>query len=120
MDNPSLKDHRQIGQELEIFMIDELAPGTIFWLPKGMTIIKQIEKFIRDQNEAHGFQEVQTPILVKSNIFQKSGHFKYYEHHMYNMDIEHERYSLKPMNCPETALIYKSKTRSYRDLPLRY
>lgn len=115
-----MKDHRQIGQELEIFITNELAPGTIFWLPKGMAIVKQLEKFIRSQNEIHGFQEVQTPILVKSNIFQQSGHFKYYEHHMYNMEIEHERYSLKPMNCPTTALIYKSKTRSYKDLPLRY
>ncbi|MBI2613382.1 MAG: threonine--tRNA ligase [Candidatus Levybacteria bacterium] len=120
MDKANLKDHRQIGQELEIFMVNELAPGTIFWLPKGMTIVKQLEKFIRSQNEIHGFQEVQTPILVKSDIFQQSGHFKYYEHSMYNMEIEHERYSLKPMNCPETALIYKSKTRSYKDLPLRY
>ncbi len=116
----NLKDHRQIGQALEIFITNELAPGTIFWLPKGMAIVKQLEKFIRSQNEIHGFQEIQTPILVKSNIFQQSGHFKYYEHHMYNMEIEHERYSLKPMNCPETALIYKSKTRSYKDLPLRY
>lgn len=119
MNKPQLKDHRQIGQELEIFKTDELAPGAIFWLPNGMKIVKQLEEYIRKENEAHGFQEIQTPILIKTKIFQQSGHFKYYEKSMYNVKFD-EHYSLKPMNCPETALIFRHKNRSYRDLPLRF
>ena len=114
------RDHRQIGRELELFFFDETAPGAPFWLPKGMIIFKELERFIREETDRRGYEETSTPILVKSELFKQSGHWEHFgEHNMYNLDIDKELFSLKPMNCPESTLIYRFKTRSYRDLPLR-
>lgn len=113
-------DHRKLGTQLELFFFDEIAPGAPFWLPKGMIIFKELEKFIREQTEAAGYEETSTPILIKSELFKQSGHWDHFQENMFNFGVDKEPYSLKPMNCPESTLIYRFKTRSYRDLPLRF
>ena len=126
MDKPQLKDHQQIGQEQELFFTNEIAPGAPFWLPKGMIIFRELEKYIRELTLKSGYQETSTPIMIKSQLFVESGHFaKFGEHNMYNLELSDEkdskpvRYTLKPMNCPESTIIYRFRPKSYRDLPLR-
>jgi threonyl-tRNA synthetase len=127
MDQAKNKDHKQIGQELELFFTHDIAPGAPFWLPKGMVIFKQLEKYIRELTEKAGYVETSTPIMVKSELFKQSGHFKKFgENNMYNLDLSDETanakiesYTLKPMNCPESTILFGFRTRSYRELPLR-
>ena len=119
-DNPNLKDHRVIGQELDLFSFHEYAPGAVFWHPKGWIIYKTLQEFLRTMLSHEGYKEISTPVMVKSSLFKRSGHWDYYNENMFNFDIEKETYSLKPMNCPEASLIYGSKTRSYQDLPIRF
>lgn len=114
------KDHRQIGQELDLFSFNELAPGAVFWHPKGWTIYRILKDFIRQKLYQEGYLEISTPVMVKSDLFKRSGHWDFYSDHMFNLHVEKESYSLKPMNCPEASLIYAVKTRSYQDLPLRF
>ena len=120
MDKPQLKDHRQIGQELDLFSFNEVAPGTVFWHPKGWTIYKILENFIREKILKEGYLEISTPVMIKSDLFKQSGHWDFYKENMFNLNIENQSYSLKPMNCPESAIIYKTKVRSYNDLPLKF
>jgi threonyl-tRNA synthetase len=123
----NLKDHKQIGQELELFFTDDIAPGAPFWLPKGMVIFNELEIYIRELTENAGYQETSTPIMVKSQLFKESGHWiKFGEHNMYNLilsddekDTHPESYTLKPMNCPESTILYRFRPRSYKELPLR-
>lgn len=119
MAKTTLKDHREIGRELELFFFDEISPGSAFWLPKGMIIFKELEKLIRSVIDNRGYQETSTPIIVKSALFKKSGHWQYFKDNMFNFKVEREEYSIKPMNCPESTVIFASKTRSYKDLPIR-
>ncbi len=127
MNSSNLKDHKQIGQEQELFFTDALAPGSPFWLPNGMIIFKELEKYIRELTAENGYQETSTPIMIKSEIFKQSGHWnKFGDHNMYNLEIKEDEndpnpqtYTLKPMNCPESTVIYRFRPRSYRELPLR-
>ncbi|MCL4441593.1 MAG: threonine--tRNA ligase, partial [Firmicutes bacterium] len=122
-----MKDHKQIGSEQELFFTDDIAPGAPFWLPKGMVIFKELEKFIRELTSRAGYLETSTPIMVKNELFKQSGHWeKFGENNMYNLAIYDEgeengekNYSLKPMNCPESTILYRFRLRSYRELPLR-
>lgn len=121
MDNKNLKDHRQIGQELDLFSVHNIAPGAIFWHHKGWIIYKTLVEFIQSEIEKEGYREISTPVMVKSQLFKDSGHWEHFgKHNMFNLIIDEESYSLKPMNCPEACLIYSTKTRSYQDLPIRY
>ena len=116
------QDHRDIGQALDLFSFHEIAPGAPFWHAKGMVIFKELEKAAREINEAEKYQEISTPILVKKEVFVKSGHWEHYRDNMFyfaNPRDENEMLVVKPMNCPESTYIYNSRTRSYRDLPLR-
>jgi threonyl-tRNA synthetase len=115
-----LKDHRQIGTELNLFSFQDLAPGTVFWHPKGWIIYRTLQEFIRKTLSEQNYQEISTSVMVKSQLFKESGHWDFYKENMFNLDIEKESYSLKPMNCPEASLIFKSRTRSYQDLPIRF
>lgn len=127
MDSNNLKDHKQIGQEQELFFTNEIAPGAPFWLPNGMIIFKELEKYIRELTSENGYLETSTPIMVKSELFKQSGHWtKFGEHNMYNLQLKDDEsddhpqsYTLKPMNCPESTVIYRFRPRSYRELPLR-
>src|SRR3990167_6231328 len=130
MDNTDkkIKDHKTIGQELELFFTHETAPGAPFWLPKGMIIFKQLEKYIRQLTDENCYLETSTPIMVKSDLFKQSGHWeKFGAHNMYNLEVKDDEqdshpisYTLKPMNCPESTIIYRFRTRSYKELPLRF
>jgi len=113
------RDHRRLGKELELFVFHDIAPGAPFWLPKGMIIFRELEKFIREELDKRGYEEISTPILVKKDLWERSGHWEHYKENMFVLEVENEVYSLKPMNCPESTYVYKMRTRSYRDLPLR-
>ena len=116
------QDHRDIGRELDLFSFHEIAPGAPFWHAKGMIIFKELEKFARESNDSDGYQEISTPILVKKEVFEQSGHWNHYRENMFyfsNPRDENEVLAVKPMNCPESTYVYNTNTRSYRDLPLR-
>ena len=114
------RDHRKIGKELELFMFHEVSPGAPFWLPNGMVMFKEMEKYWREIHEIYGYQEINTPIVVKDKLFEQSGHLSHYKEHMFRVDSgEEEVYYLKPMNCPEATLVYSYQMRSYKDLPIR-
>ena len=113
------RDHRALGQKLDLFSFHDFAPGAAFWHPKGMIIIKELERVWREIHDKAGYQETSTPILVKNEIFKKSGHWEHYRENMFFFENEGEIYTLKPMNCPESTYIYSSKIRSWRDLPIR-
>lgn len=115
-----MKDHRELGRELELFFFDEMSPGSAFWLPRGMIIFKELEKLIRSLIDPRGYQEISTPIITKSELFKKSGHWEFFKDNMFNFKVDEEDYSVKPMNCPESTIVYSFKTRSYKDLPLRF
>src|SRR5438270_2388382 len=115
------RDHRRIGKELELFTVNELVgAGLPLWLPKGATIRRLLEDYILEKERQGGYQHVYTPDLAKVELYQRSGHWDHYHEDMFPpMDLETEQMVLRPMNCPHHILIYKSKMRSYRDLPVR-
>ena len=119
MSKSELLDHREIGRELDLFSFHEYAPGAIFWHPKGWTIYKTLEDYLRKLTQNAGYQEISTPVMVKSKLFKKSGHFQFFKDNMFNFKVDEGDYSIKPMNCPESTIVYNFKTRSYKDLPIR-
>jgi threonyl-tRNA synthetase len=113
------RDHRKLGAELELFTFHELAPASPFWLPKGTVLFNLLTDFSRQEQEKRGYQEARTPNIVKVDMWKRSGHYEYYRDKMYIAVMDDEEYGVKPMNCPGATVIYSSKLRSYRDLPLR-
>src|SRR3989344_4841089 len=116
------RDHRVIGQNLDLFSFHETAPGAPFWHPKGMAIFRELEKYAREVNDREGYEEINTPILVKKELFEQSGHWDFYRDNMFwfeNPRDENEVLVLKPMNCPESTYVYNSRVRSYKELPVR-
>jgi threonyl-tRNA synthetase len=115
------RDHRKLGAELDLFSIqDEAGPGLIFWHPKGGMIRKQMEDWLRDELLRRGYDLVYTPHVMRLDLWKTSGHANFYRENMFNaMEVEKADYQLKPMNCPGHILIYKSRLRSYRELPVR-
>ncbi|HEX9637909.1 MAG TPA: threonine--tRNA ligase [Acidobacteriota bacterium] len=114
------RDHRTLGKQLDLFSIQEqVGGGLIFWHPKGASIRQRIEEFLRQQLLAHGYDFVYTPHIARSSLWQTSGHAQYYRDNMFFLEVENEEFVLKPMNCPGHIQIYKSRRRSYRDLPVR-
>ncbi len=115
------RDHRRLGTELDLFSIqDEAGPGLIFWHPKGGIIRKQMEDWLRTELIRHGYDLVFTPHIMRLHLWQISGHTDFYRSSMFGpMEVEKDEYQLKPMNCPGHILIYKSRLRSYRELPVR-
>ncbi|MBU1358699.1 MAG: threonine--tRNA ligase [Gammaproteobacteria bacterium] len=114
------RDHRRLGKELDLFHIDEVAPGVVFWHPKGWAIWQQVEQHMRQVYRDTGYQEVKGPQILDRSLWEKTGHWQNYREHMFTTESEKRDYALKPMNCPGHVLIFKSDLRSYRDLPLRY
>ncbi len=113
------RDHRKLGKEMELFIFHEWSPGSPFLLPKGAIIFNELQKFIREEYRKRGYQEVITPQLFNKALWEQSGHWQHYQENMFLLDVDNDKFSLKPMNCPSHCLIYQLKTRSYRDLPLR-
>ncbi len=114
------RDHRKLGRELDLFHIDEHAPGLVFWHPKGWTVWQQIEQYMRAVYRNNGYQEVKGPQILDQTLWEKTGHWDKYRDNMFTTESEKRDYALKPMNCPGHILIFKQGIKSYRDLPLRY
>ncbi|HOW35336.1 MAG TPA: threonine--tRNA ligase [Candidatus Omnitrophota bacterium] len=116
------RDHRKLGPALELFDMypDQAGAGLIFYHPQGAMVRKTIEDYLREQNTKRGYEFVMTPHMLKGHLWEISGHAGYYRENMYFFKVDQEEYAVKPMNCPGHILIYQSKTRSYRDLPIRF
>ncbi len=114
------RDHRKLGRELDLFHIDETAPGMVFWHPKGWTLWQEIEQYMRRVYRENGYQEVKGPQILDKSLWEKTGHWDKYRENMFITESEKREYALKPMNCPGHILIYKQGIKSYRDLPLRF
>ncbi|MDC8783990.1 threonine--tRNA ligase [Roseateles koreensis] len=114
------RDHRKLGRELDLFHIDEHAPGLVFWHPKGWTLWQQVEQYMRSVYRNNGYLEVKGPQVLDQGLWEKTGHWGKYKDNMFTTESEKREYALKPMNCPGHILIYKHGIKSYRDLPLRF
>jgi len=114
------RDHRKLGRELDLFHIDDHAPGVVFWHPKGWTVWQEVEQYMRRVYRDNGYHEVKGPQLLDKTLWEKTGHWDKYRENMFTTESEKRDYALKPMNCPGHILIYKQGVKSYRDLPLRY
>ena len=114
------RDHRKLGRELDLFHIDEHAPGLVFWHPKGWTVWQQVEQYMRAVYRDNGYLEVKAPQILEQGLWEKTGHWDKYRENMFTTESEKRDYALKPMNCPGHILIYKQGIKSYRDLPLRF
>ncbi len=114
------RDHRKLGRELDLFHIDEHAPGLVFWHPKGWTVWQQVEQYMRAVYRDNGYQEVKAPQILDQGLWEKTGHWGKYRENMFTTESEKRDYALKPMNCPGHILIFNQGIKSYRDLPLRY
>ena len=120
------RDHRRLGREMDLYHLQEEAAGSVFWHPKGWTLYRTLENYLRRKLDAGGYVEVKTPQLFEKSLFEASGHWGTYGHNMFKVEVghghEHEevrQYGIKPMNCPAHVQIYRQGLKSYRDLPLR-
>jgi threonyl-tRNA synthetase len=114
------RDHRNLGRQLDLFHLQDDAPGMVFWHPKGWALWQQIEQYMRRVYQDHGYQEIRCPQILDRTLWEKSGHWENYKDHMFTTASEHRDYAVKPMNCPGHVQVFNTGLRSYRDLPLRY
>src|SRR6202162_4323602 len=114
------RDHRKLGRTLDLFHLQDEAPGMVFWHPKGSTIWQQVEQYMRRVYQDNGYQEVRGPMILDRALWERSGHWENYKEHMFTTESEKRDFAIKPMNCPGHVQIFNSDLRSYRDLPLRY
>ena len=114
------RDHRRLGVQLDLFSFHDVSPGAPFFHPKGQLIWRTLESSMRELQARRGYQEVATPIVVSERLWRQSGHWELFKEHMFIVESENQLFSLKPMNCPESTFVYRSRKRSYRDLPLRF
>ena len=119
MEEAKKRDHRKIGRELGLFMMNEAGPGFPFFLPKGMVLKNTLLDYWREIHRKAGYVEISTPVILNRKLWETSGHWDHYKENMYTTVIDDEDYAIKPMNCPGGVLVYASEPRSYRDLPLR-
>jgi threonyl-tRNA synthetase len=113
------RDHRRLGLQLDLFSFHDVSPGGAFWHPKGWRLYNTLRDAMREIQARRGYQEIYTPPLVHQKLWLQSGHWDLYREKMFLVEADEQLYSLKPMNCPESTFIYRSKVRSYRDFPLR-
>jgi len=114
------RDHRKLGTQLDLFHMEEDAPGMVFWHAKGWTLWQQVEQYMRKVYRDSGYQEVRGPMVLPRSLWERTGHWENYRELMFTTESEKRDYALKPMNCPGHVLIFNKGVRSYRDLPLRY
>ncbi|WP_297573178.1 threonine--tRNA ligase [uncultured Deefgea sp.] len=114
------RDHRKLGKQLDLFHMQDEAPGMVFWHPKGWTLWQIIEQYMRAKLNRHGYQEIRTPMVMDRTLWEKSGHWENYHDGMFTTESEKRDYAIKPMNCPGHVQVFNQGLRSYRDLPLRY
>ena len=113
------RDHRRLGTQLDLFSFHDVSPGGAFWHPKGWTLFNTLRDAMRDIQRRRGYQEIYTPPLVHEKLWRQSGHWDLYRDKMFIVEADDQTYSLKPMNCPESTFVYRSRVRSYREFPLR-
>ena len=113
------RDHRKIGREMELFMMSDFGPGSPFWLPNGMAVRNALTDYWHEMMVKFNYEEVLTPQILSRSLWETSGHWDHYKENMYTTTVDEEDFAIKPMNCPGACLIYKSKPRSYRDLPMK-
>ena len=113
------RDHRRIGKQLDLFHLQDEAPGMVFWHPHGWTLWQRVEQYMRDVLTEAGYQEVKTPLVMDRSLWERSGHWENYRENMFTTESEKRDYAIKPMNCPGHVQIFNHGLRSYRDLPLR-
>ena len=113
------RDHRKLGKQLDLFHLQDDAPGMVFWHPKGWAIWLEVEKYMRKMLMEYGYEEIKTPTVLDKNLWEKSGHWETYQENMFTTSSENREYAVKPMNCPGHVQIFNKKLHSYRDLPLR-
>lgn len=114
------RDHRKLGKQLDLFHMQDEAPGLVFWHPKGWALWQQVEQYMRKVYVDGGYQEIRCPQILDRKLWEKSGHWENYKENMFTTESEKRDYALKPMNCPGHIEVFKSDLRSYRDLPMRY
>lgn len=119
LEEAAKRNHRKLGNELELFMFSEEAPGMPFYLPKGQIIRNEMEAFLRGIQQKRNYQEVRTPFIMNQKLWENSGHWDHYKENMYFTEVDHGKFALKPMNCPGHMLMFRNKLHSYRDLPVR-
>ena len=114
------RDHRRLGPQLELFMFHETAPGMPYWLPRGLVVLNELIAFWRTEHARRGYLEIRSPLINKRELYERSGHWEHFREDMFVSETPNEEvYALKPMNCPNAMIVFGSRTRSYRDLPLR-
>ncbi len=114
------RDHRKLGKQLDLFHLQDEAPGMVFWHPKGWSLWQQVEQYMRGIYRDNGYLEVRCPQILDRALWEKSGHWENFKDNMFTTESEKRDYAIKPMNCPGHVLVFNSDLRSYRDLPLRY
>ena len=119
LEEAAKRDHRKIGKQLDLYHMQEEAPGMVFWHNNGWTIYRELEKYVREQTEAYNYQEVKAPQILDRSLWEKSGHWGKYKDNMFCTCSENRDYAIKPMNCPGHVQIFNQGLKSYRDLPLR-
>ena len=113
------RDHRRLGKQLDLFHLQDEAPGMVFWHPKGWALWQTIEQHMRKELDAAGYQEIKTPLIMDKGLWEKSGHWENYQENMFITQSEKRDYAVKPMNCPGHVQVFNQGLRSYRDLPMR-
>jgi len=113
------RDHRALGTKLDLFSFDDAAPGFPFWHPNGMIVIHELEKFVREHLDEAGYAEIRTPLMFAQSVYETSGHWDHYRENIFLTEAEGRTFGWKPMNCPGSMLIFHSRARSYRELPMR-
>jgi threonyl-tRNA synthetase len=120
LDEAEKRDHRKLGKQLDLFHLQEEAPGMVFWHPKGWAIWQQVEQYMRRVYQDNGYQEIRCPQILDRSLWERSGHWSNYKENMFITESEKHDFAIKPMNCPGHVMVFNSELRSYRDLPLRY
>jgi threonyl-tRNA synthetase len=119
MEEAEKRDHRKLGKLLDLFHIEDIAPGMAFWHPKGTTLYRVVEDYMREQLRNHDYEEIRTPFIMDRVLWERSGHWDKFKDNMFTTHTEHRDYAVKPMNCPGHIMVYNRQLHSYRDLPVR-
>ncbi|WFE68035.1 threonine--tRNA ligase [Thiomicrospira sp. R3] len=119
MEEAEKRDHRKLGKLLDLFHIEDIAPGMAFWHPKGTILYRVVEDYMREQLRHHDYEEIRTPFIMDRILWEKSGHWDKFKDNMFTTHTEHRDYAVKPMNCPGHIMVYNRQLHSYRDLPVR-
>ncbi len=119
MEEAEKRDHRKLGKQLDLFHVEELAPGMAFWHPKGTVLFRVVEDYMRQQLQENGYDEIRTPLVMDRSLWEKSGHWDKFKDNMFTTETDNRDYAVKPMNCPGHIQVYNRHLHSYRDLPIR-